>query len=125
MNEWGDMDLFHWNNDSQHGDDYLMSVWTSTNPGYFFPEEIAAGRVQTDDLIFDFSIPRSISPDQVLNAMNKSAEYAQSQLGGRILNAEGKPFDMQGENDKINKVIENMNQYKITPGIGDALYLFQ
>lgn len=123
--KWGDMDLFHWTNDFQHGDDYLMSVWTSTNPGYFFPEEIAAGRVQTDDLIFGFSIPRSISPDQVLKAMNKSVEYAQSRLGGRILNAEGQPFDMEMESNQINKVIEGMNQNSITPGIGDALYLFQ
>ena len=23
---WGDMDLFHWNNPSDHGDDHLFSV---------------------------------------------------------------------------------------------------
>ncbi len=121
---WGDMDLFHWNNDLPHGDDYLMSVWTSTDPGYFFPEEIAAGRVQTEDLIFGFSIPRSISPDQVLLAMNKSVAYAQSRLGGQILDAEGQPFDLKKEQAQIQEVIDHLNHYGITPGMGDALYLF-
>jgi len=62
--KWGDMDLLHWNNNFDIGDDQLMSVWTSTDPGYFFPEEIVKGNVQTKDLIFGFSIPRSIAPTE-------------------------------------------------------------
>ncbi|HSU55623.1 MAG TPA: cell division protein ZipA C-terminal FtsZ-binding domain-containing protein [Candidatus Dormibacteraeota bacterium] len=38
--EWGDMDLFHWVNGSDNGDDSFFRVWTSTAPGYFLPEEI-------------------------------------------------------------------------------------
>ncbi len=123
--KWGDMDLFHWNNDFGYGDDQLMSVWTSTNPGYFFPEEIAAGRVQTDDLIFGFSIPRSTAPDQVLEVVNKATEYAQSRLGGRILNENGQPFDIDQEKNKINKILTDLKNNSITPGMDDALYLFQ
>lgn len=123
--KWGDMDLFHWNNDFEYGDDQLMSVWTSTNPGYFFPEEIAAGRVQTEDLIFGFSIPRSISPEQVLEVMYKASKYAQSRLGGEVLNEHGHPFNLEIEKIKVKKVITDLNNNSITPGIGDALYLFQ
>ncbi|WP_310106982.1 cell division protein ZipA C-terminal FtsZ-binding domain-containing protein [Algoriphagus sp. 4150] len=123
--KWGDMDLFHWNNDFEYGDDQLMSVWTSTSPGYFFPEEIAAGKVKTNDLVFGFSIPRSISPIQVLEVMNKATEYTQSRLGGRILNENGQPFDIEEEKDKINEVVSDLKNHSIIPGVGDALYLFQ
>ncbi|QCK16150.1 cell division protein ZipA C-terminal FtsZ-binding domain-containing protein [Mangrovivirga cuniculi] len=123
--KWGDMDLFHWNNDFEYGDDQLISVWTSTNPGYFFPEEIAAGRVQTEDLIFGFSIPRSISPEQILEVMYKATKYAQSRLGGEILNENGHQFNLEIEKTKVNKVVTDLNNNSITPGIGDALYLFQ
>ncbi len=123
--DWGDMDLFHWNNDFEYGDDQLMSVWTSTDPGYFFPEEIAVGRVQTDDLIFGFNIPRSIAPDQVLKSMYRATQYAQSRLGGEILNENGHPFDIEIEKIKVNTIVKTLNDKFITPGMGDALYLFQ
>ena len=32
---WGDMDIFHWENHTEEGDDYFFSVWTTTEPGYF------------------------------------------------------------------------------------------
>ena len=123
--KWGDMDLFHWNNNFDYGDDQLMSIWTSSSPGYFFPEEIAAGKVQTVDLIFGFSIPRSISPEEVLEVMFKATEYAQSRLGGDILNENGLPFDIREEKIKVNKVVTALNNNSIVPGVGDALYLFQ
>ena len=42
--KWGDMDVFHWENTGGFGDDHFFSVWTSTPPGYFFPEAISPGR---------------------------------------------------------------------------------
>ncbi|HYG38308.1 MAG TPA: cell division protein ZipA C-terminal FtsZ-binding domain-containing protein [Cytophagales bacterium] len=122
--KWGDMDLFHWNNDHDFGDDQLISVWTSTNPGYFFPEEIAAGRVQTEDLIFGFSIPRSIAPKEILEVMYKVANYSQYRLGGQLLDENGLPFDIAKERNKIENVLGNLKSKSIEPGIGDALYLF-
>jgi len=44
--QWGDMDLFHWINRSGQGDDAFFSVSTSTSPGYFLPEAIAADQVR-------------------------------------------------------------------------------
>ena len=123
---WGDMDLFHWNNDKyDFGDDQLLSVWTSTSPGYFFPEEIAAGRVQTNDLIFGFSIPRSIAPQEVLDVMLKATEYAQTRLGGELLDENGNEFDINKEKEKVRLILNNLKTKSIKSGIDDALYLFQ
>jgi len=124
--KWGDMDLFHWNNsDLNIGDDYFLSVWTSTQPGYFLPEEIAKGNVKTNDLIFGFSIPRSLSPNEVFEVMLKISEYAQNRLGGTFVDLNGNAFDKEKEKDKIKKIIENLEMEKIKTGIGDAMYLFQ
>jgi cell division protein ZipA len=34
--KWGDGDLFHWANEKDYGHDQHFSVWTTTEPGYFF-----------------------------------------------------------------------------------------
>jgi cell division protein ZipA len=90
--KWGNMDLFHWNNPSDFGDGELFSVWTSTDPGYFLPELIAAGKVMTNDLVFSFSVPRSPAPAEVFDEMIKASRYAQSRLGGTILGDEDRPL---------------------------------
>lgn len=124
--KWGDMDLFHWNNPNiDIGDDYFLSVWTSTEPGYFFPEEIAKGKVKTEDLIFGFSIPRSLSANEVFEVMLKTSEYAQNRLGGTFVDMNGNTFDKEKERERINKVIGNLEKENIKTGIGDAMYLFQ
>lgn len=123
---WGDMDLFHWNNtDLEYGDDQLLSVWTSTEPGYFFPEEIAAGNVQTKDLIFGFSIPRSIAPKEVFKIMCEVTDYAQKRLGGQILDVNGNKLDEKSELDRIDLILKNLDEESIKSGFEDALYLFQ
>src|SRR5262249_26109857 len=86
---WGDMDLFHWENPGVPGDDHLFSVWTSTPPGYFFPEEIAAGRVHTSDLVFGFSVARTWQPEVVAESMLQAVHYAERRLVGRVLDADG------------------------------------
>ncbi|MCR9253333.1 MAG: cell division protein ZipA C-terminal FtsZ-binding domain-containing protein [bacterium] len=123
--KWGDMDIFHWNNPyDSYGGDQLMSVWTSTSPGYFFPEEIAAGNIETDDLIFGFSAPRSPAPDQVFEVMLKCATYAKSRLGGKLLDGDLKELNVEMEKKRILDVVNNLNKESIKPGIDDALYLF-
>ncbi len=52
--KWGDMDCFHWQNNSTRGGDELFSVETSTPPGYFFPEALANGTMKPSDLVFIF-----------------------------------------------------------------------
>jgi hypothetical protein len=42
------MDLFHWNSESDFGDDQLFSVQTSAEAGYFLPELIADGEGMID-----------------------------------------------------------------------------
>ncbi len=122
---WGDMDIFHLANPSIGlGDDSLFSVWTSTPPGYFFPEEIAAGRVQTGDLVFGFSVPRSADPLAVHDAMVNAAQYAQSRLGGTLLDTDGRPFGAEAEREKVEAVVHRMESVGLTPGTDSALILF-
>ena len=123
---WGDMDLFHWDNEQRgFGDDYVFSVWTSTAPGYFFPEEIAAGRVQVVDLIFGFSIPRTVAPEGVFEVMLKVTQYAQKRLGGRLLDGNRNPLEPETELARISTIAEKLETAGLHNGIGDALYLFQ
>jgi cell division protein ZipA len=103
----------------------LLSVWTSSEPGYFLPEEIAVGNVQTSDLIFGFSIPRSIAPEEVFTVMCNITDYAQKRLGGRLIGSDGKNFEKEKELLRIDVVLKNLEKESIQNGTGDALYLFQ
>jgi cell division protein ZipA len=122
---WGDMDLFHWENAANGaGDDHLFSVSTSTEPGYFLPEHLAKGEVQTTDLVFSFSIPRSANPQQVLANMYRAASYCQRKLGGKLLTANHQPFDLAAETRKCRLVERNLRAQRLQPGQGETLYLF-
>ena len=123
---WGDMDLFHWENPLRdHGDDHLFSVWTSTGCGYFLPEEIAAGRLRVDDLVFGYSVPRSADPLGVLESMRRGIEYARHRLGGEIQDPEtGKPVDWDHERRIIEGAIQTLKRGGFVPGEWSAMYLF-
>ena len=120
---WGDMDLFHWDNPGILGDDHLFSVWTSTPPGYFFPERIAAGQVQTADLAFGFSIPRTFKPEEMFDSMMKAVQYAQKRLGGRLVNVDGSPFSEDATRSQIRNLVKTLRCAGFEPGTDDALYL--
>lgn len=122
--EWGDGDLFHWQNESGLGDDAFFSVETTTPPGYFFPEEIAAGRVQVADLLFAFSIPRSAAPEKVFDSMMAAIRYAQKRLGGTLLDQSGKPLDENAARTDIKNVVEQLQQHGLKPGTNSVLRVF-
>ena len=121
---WGDMDVFHLENEAGAGDQYFFSVWTSTPPGYFFPEEIAAGRVHVQDLVFGYQVPRSAAPLLVFDSMMKAAEYAKQRLGGTLLDANGNPLDPAALRSEIAATVERMETARVSPGSHPALRLF-
>ncbi len=121
---WGDMDLFHWVNGSDTGDDSFFRVWTSTAPGYFLPEEIAADRVRTADLVFGFSIPRSASPRAVFASMLKAAEYARQRLGGELVDNNGKLLDVSAAEKEIDAIEQRLRAAGFQPGAGSTLRVF-
>jgi cell division protein ZipA len=121
---WGDMDIFHWTNTSDNGDDSFFSVWTSTPPGYFLPEQIAADRVKTADLIFGFSIPRCAAPQSVFSSMVKAAEYTKQRLGGELLNGDRHPLDVAGQQKEISVIEERLKAAGFQPGLQSTLYIF-
>jgi cell division protein ZipA len=121
---WGDMDLFHWENQGDRGDQAHFSVWTSTAPGYFLPEQIRAGRVQTRDLIFGFSIPRSRDPEIILESMLAAADYARSRLGGNLKDAEGRALSVARLRETVQLVKRRLIAAGFPPGEHRTLYLF-
>ncbi|MFI5377936.1 MAG: cell division protein ZipA C-terminal FtsZ-binding domain-containing protein [Tepidisphaerales bacterium] len=121
---WGDMDCFHWENRSDDGDDHLFSVETSTHPGYFLPERIAAGAVNVEDLVFGFSIPRCACPCRVFDAMARAVEYCRQRLGGTILDESGEPADIASTRAQIETLEHQLNAHGIPPGSYDAMILF-
>jgi len=122
--KWGDMDIFHWANDSDNGDDSFFSVWTSSPPGYFLPEHIAADRVQTADLVLGFSIPRSAAPQFVFASMVKAAEYARQCLGGELLDRNGRSLDVSATQKEISEIEQRLNAAGFPPGVDSTLYIF-
>jgi cell division protein ZipA len=122
--EWGDMDCFHWQNGSDEGGDSHFSVETTTPPGYFLPEEVAADRVNVDDLVFVFSIPRSARPVEVFDAMARAVEYCKSRLGGSIVDEAGRPADVQRIRQQIAETTERLRNSGFVPGSNSTLQLF-
>jgi cell division protein ZipA len=122
--KWGDMDLFHWQNTSGHGDDDFFSVWTSTPPGYFLPEDIAAGKVRVEDLVFGFSLPRCSQPSQVFESMFRAVQYSQKRIGGSITDESGGAIDAERIRRKIRSIEQEMKLNGFTPGGDSALHLF-
>ncbi|MFY7669516.1 cell division protein ZipA C-terminal FtsZ-binding domain-containing protein, partial [Tenacibaculum sp. MEBiC06402] len=121
---WGDGDLFHWNNSSDYASDQHFSVWTSTEPGYFLPEQIKNGNMNPANLVFGFSIPRSADPMNVYRVLVNSVKYCQKRLGGKIINRNGKPFNEQLELMELAELLKQMNDNNIIPGSENSLRLY-
>lgn len=111
--EWGDMDLFHFT--TEEGDS-LFEVWTTTEPGYFLPEVIAAGKLQTHDLVFEFSLPLCPAPEAIFESMLKAATYAQQRLGGLLVNGKREPFDEATARKELEEGIAVLRQLGVEPG---------
>lgn len=122
---WGDMDEFHWENDSRsRGDDHLFSVSSGTAPGYFLPEEITAGRLHVGNLVFDFSIPRSAEPKVVLEGMLAAASYAQKRLGGELVDGEGADLKPEVLRKQVADITARLIKAGFPPGHHDTMRLF-
>lgn len=122
--DYGDGDLFHWINQSGFGDDHFFTVETSSFPGYFIPQRIAAGEGDVDDLIFYFSIPRSADPLAVYDSMVRAVEYAQQQLGGEIVVDSGQSFEPNAERKKVETISRLLKEAGLLPGASTTLRVF-
>jgi cell division protein ZipA len=122
--KWGDGDLFHWGNDKDYGHDQHFSVWTTTEPGYFFPEEIKDGNMNPQNLVFGFSIPRSADPKNIFEIMLNSVKYCQKRLGGQILDRNMKPLDEEKEKLELSEFLKRMEQKGLKAGSNKALRMF-
>lgn len=121
---WGDGDLFHWNNDEDYGDQAYFSVWTTTKPGYFLPEQVKAGNLNPKDLVFGFSIPRSADPANIYAIMMNAVKYCQKRLGGQLLTSNMQPLNEGTEKQRLANFIKQMEDKGIKPGSNKALQMF-
>ena len=122
--KWGDGDLFHWGNDKDYGHDQHFSVWTTTEPGYFFPEEIKEGNMNPQNLVFGFSIPRSADAKNIFEIMLNSVKYCQKRLGGQILDRNMKPLNQEKERQELSELLKRMEQKGLKAGSDKALRMF-
>lgn len=122
--DYGDGDLFHWINNSGVGDDHFFTVQTTTPPGYFVPQRMASGDGDVDDLMFNFSIPRSAGPAAVFDSMTDAVEYAQRRLGGEIVMGSGEPFDESAERERVNSVVKELSRAGFVPGDSSTCRVF-
>jgi cell division protein ZipA len=123
---WGDGDLFHWNNlPDGYGDDRFFSVWTSTAPGYFFPEAIKAGTFNLADLAFGYWVGRSADPMGVFEVLLEVADHCRRRLGGVLLGRDGQAFDAAAERARLQQIVDGMMSKDLPPGSNKALRLFQ
>jgi cell division protein ZipA len=123
--EWGDGDVFHWENPrSDFGDSYLFDVWTTTAPGYFLPEEVVANTCNPSDLVFGFSIPRSPDPERVYETMVEAVLYCQQKLGGEVLDENGKSFDRNLHRLRVTNTVGKLKEVNLQPGEVVSLRLF-
>jgi hypothetical protein len=124
--KWGDGDLFHWNNNQEmgYGNQTFFSVWTTTEPSYFLPENIKDGQMNPQDLVFGFQIPRSADPKNIFDVMINSVKYCQKRLGGTILDKNGEPFNEVEAKKHLSEIVERMKAKGLTPGSENVLVLF-
>ncbi len=120
---WGDGDLFHWTNESDVGHDSLFSVWTTTEPGFFFPEEIAEGRMNPEDLIFGFNIARCAEPEHCHRQMMNAVKYARERLGGTVVDRDGDPLSRKAERERVQRVVRRLAAAGLEPGRETTLCL--
>ncbi|KAA1258121.1 hypothetical protein LF1_06360 [Rubripirellula obstinata] len=123
--QWGDMDCFHWINESEVGGDYFFSVESSTPPGYFIPEQIAADQTRTQGLIFLFNVPRTAFPTIVAERMDQAVRYAQSRLGGEIQYTLGQELaDRDTILERIKSIESELTELGFQPGSSPAMRFF-
>lgn len=121
--EWGMGDLFHWVKPEDPAAESLFSVATSTEPGYFIPEEIARGQVALADLLFTLSIPRTKRPAVAAEVMIRAAKYVRYRLGGSLLWADV-PLDEPALFQWIARVERRLEAARIVPGSEEARRIF-
>jgi hypothetical protein len=122
--EWGDMDLFHWN-DRATGR-RLFSMNSVGYPGYFLPERAAEGE-GTPGVALAFELPLAPAPLETYDRMAVALAYLRQKLGGRPTTADGAELDadrLYDDRDALADAVQEMARAGIAPGSADARRVF-
>lgn len=120
--QWGDGDAFNLF-DSDGSWERVFMVSTSTEPGYFIPEEIITGTLYKD-LIFGFFIPACSNPEASLELVFQAAHRAQAELGGELLFANNEPLDEESLREELRGFVKEMRGLGWPPGAAQTKELF-
>ncbi|WP_281763467.1 LptM family lipoprotein [Neptunitalea lumnitzerae] len=109
---------FFWRNtDFENADTNYMTVWT--------PEQSIDNKGAVTELVFGFSIPRSMAPLEIYNAMHNIVLYTQQELGGFVVNKYDEPLNTAKDIVNIKTIVKSLQEEDMQPGTGDALYVFE
>ncbi|MEX0793778.1 MAG: cell division protein ZipA C-terminal FtsZ-binding domain-containing protein [Pirellulaceae bacterium] len=122
--ERDDLDCFVWENPTPIGHDFLFTVETNTEAGFFPAEEGTGERQEVEDLVFILSIPRCLKPTEVFEAMIQVAQHCQSRLGGMLVDEDGNPPDLDELRQSVREVVDQLRSHGFEPGLRDTLRLF-
>ena len=121
---WGDGDYFHWNPSPTTDDSQGIGMGTSTRTGYFFPEWVADGTGDVDDLEMSFSAARAYQPTKLFDVMVRAATYLARRLGGTVVRLDDRPFDAAAERKRVVAIEQAMLAAGVEPGSTLALRTF-
>jgi len=122
--ECDELECFALENPSPIGHDFLFTVETNTEAGFFPAEDVTGEQQEVEDLVFILSIPRCLKPSEVFEAMIQAAQYCQSQLGGTLVDEDGNPPDLEELRQSVREVTQRLHSHGFEPGMGDTLRLF-
>lgn len=106
--QWGDGDAFNFPG-SGSAEDAAFGVTTTTDPGYFIPEEIITG-TSYEDLRFDFHIPTVNDPERTLDMMLEAVHRAQEKLGGTLTVGNNQSLDERRLREEVRDLAEEMRR---------------
>lgn len=122
--ERDELDCFVWENPAPFGHDFLFTVETNTEAGYFPADDVSGESHEVEDLVFILSIPRCLKPTEVFEAMIQVAQHCQSRLGGTLVDEDGNPSDLDELRQSVREVVEQLRSHGFEPGLRDTLRLF-
>lgn len=122
--EWGEMDLFHWENPATGNRLFTLSGLGS--PEFFLPERAAEGE-GVNGIALGFELPTARAPLQTLDRMALALEYLRNHLDGKPVTAKGEELDgerFQEIREQLEEDLEHLNSLGILPGSPEAQQFF-
>lgn len=116
--DWGELDWFRWYFDPNTP---LVTVSTTTPPGYFLPEAASAGTLRPLDLVLNSALLALSPPGGVAyDGLVTTAQYLRERLGGTLVGEDGTPLDVEGDRKTLATFEAKLTAIGLIPGSAAA-----